>query len=955
MSASARWQRISVVFSDAVEVAPDERARFLDGACGDDLELRREVESLLAAHTDAGDGFMHELVAEQVSALVEDGTGRPERIGPWRVLDEIGRGGMGVVYEARRDDGQFEQVAALKLIKRGMDSDQILERFLRERQILARMEHPGIARLLDGGVTQEGRPWFALERVEGLPLTEYCNRHRLSVEQRLKLFNDVCSAVAYAHRNLVIHRDLKPSNVLVDPEGRVKLLDFGIAKLLRDEEGSEETRTTADARLVTPGYGAPELLLGDSITTATDVYSLGVIFYELLSGALPYQPKRGDVLNLAAQATSHPPRLSTLASRAADPAARASDAAALVLGRRHLNGDLDTIAAKAIQFLPDRRYLSAEALSDDVERYLRGEPVRAAPDSLAYRTAKFLRRNRSAVLAAALVLVSLVAGLSAALWQAGVAARERDVARAEAEQTEQVKNFVVDLFRASDPRDLSGAELTAKELLERGVERLRTGLGDPSDLKIELLAVIGQVSLSFGDHEGARALFEEALQLDVGPEPRDQLRLAAVLNGSGEAADYLGDAAAAEERHRRALALRLRYAGADRLETAQSYHNLGRALAIQRQLTEAIESYRRAIEIQRRSDAEELDVLKTLADLGDAHRLLGDYAEAERLIGQVVERMTRLGRADHPDMVPYLSALASVHRRLGGFREAERLLRSAFELSRELWGEPHPDTRIAMNDFAMIAHALGNSVEAAALMRKVLEYDLEQYGPDHSYIAIGRDNLAAVLRELGELDASRAQCRIAEAIHAEASSPRSLAISLTGQAWAHLAAGEVETAREVIDRALAIERAETPVIHERLATTVTASAEVRAALGQESEAMALYDEALELYGRVSGGSHHGLAQVHLGRGKLHLTLGDLREARADLERASAYWAANLPESHWWRAEALVALGEYTIREGDVEPGRRMMDRGIELLRRHRGEAHWRTRAAVARRDGLRER
>ncbi len=948
MTSAERWQRIGAVFHDAVEVDPDARPRFLDRACGDDRELRREVESLLAAHTDAGDGFLDEIDAERVSALVKEGVDRPERIGPWRVLGEIGRGGMGVVYEARRDDDQFEQVAAVKLIKRGMDSDQILERFLRERQILARMEHPGIARLLDGGVTKEGRPWFALERVEGEPLTDDCDRRSLSVRRRLELFNEVCTAVAYAHRNLVIHRDLKPSNVLVDPEGRVKLLDFGIAKLLREDDAAEETRTIAAARLITPGYGAPELLLGDSITSATDVYSLGVILYELLSGELPYQPKRGNAaLHLAAQAASEPPRLDTVAARAAKTGAKAPSETAKVLARRKLGGDLDIIAAKAIQFLPERRYPSAEALRDDVERYLRGEPVRAAPDSLTYRAGKFLRRHRVAVGAAALVLLSLVAGLQAALWQAGVAARERNVARAEAEQTEQVKNFVVDLFRASDPRDLRGAELTAKELLDRGVERLRSGLGEQSDLKIELLTVIGQVLLSFGDHERGRALFEEALALDVGPEPRDRLRLAAALNGSGEASDHLGDAEAAEDRHRRALALRLRFAGEDSLETAESYHNLGRALDIQRRLPEAIESYGRALEIQRRSAADELDVFKTIADLGDAHRLQGDYAEAERLLSQVIERMTRLGREDHPDMVAYLAVLASVHRRLGRFREAERLLLSAFELSRELWGESHPDTRLSMNDYAMIVHALGDSAEAATLMRKVLEYDLEQYGPDHTYIAIGRDNLATALCELGELDESLEQYRIAAAIHAKASSRRSLAINLVGQASAFLAAGAVETAREQIDRALAIERAEAP-IHERLAAAVMISAVVRAALGLDSEALALFDEALALYGRVSGGSHHNLAQVYLGRGKLYLAQRRLFEARADLERASEHWAATLPESHWWRAEALVALGECAIREGDVENGRRMMDQGIELLRGERGVAHWRTRAAVAR-------
>lgn len=935
------WSRVGTLFEDTLALPPRERNQFLVDACGGDGDLREEVESLLAAHADANGEFLKK---GQVARLMQWGDVAldqpPKQVGPWRVVSEIGRGGMGVVYEARRADGQFEQTAALKLIKRGMDSDHYLERFLRERQILARMDHPGIARLLDGGVTPEGRPWFALERIDGVHLTQHCSEKKLSVDQRLRLFNEVCSAVEYAHRNLVVHRDLKPSNVLVDTDGRVKLLDFGIAKILRDTGDTKGTRTVATGRFVTPGYGAPELLRGGAVTTATDVYSLGVMLDELLSGKRPGRPSRDSSTAPSTEVTgSTPPDRASLSAEAS--------------AHGGLDCDLATIAAKATQSEPTRRYVSAEALREDVARYLRGEPVRACPDSLMYRARKFLNRHRMSTTLAGLAVLSLVVGLGTALWQAGVAARERDIAREESEQSEQVKKFMVDLFRASDPRDLDGADLTAEKLIERGLGRVRSGLEDRPDLRAELLTTIGEVSRSLGDHEGARQLFEEASVIDLGPEPRNQLRHAAALNGLGTAWAHLGDAERAASHHRRALTIRSEFADADSTTITQSLNNLGVGLAMQGKQPEAIELYTRALEIQERVVGPDAIInLQTLSNLGVAHRLDGDFLKAERYLTQAVERMSLHGQNRSPELVNSLNHLGSVQARLGRVRAAERLKRQSLELSLAYWGESHSETHIAMVGHAIALHVLGNHAEAVPLMRKGLEGDIEQLGPNHAFVATGRDNLASMLLEWGQVDEALAQFEISAAIHEGASDGRSLAIHQVRHAAAQLAAGNVLVARQLVDRGLAAERQRTPLNNERLTTALMTSGLVRTSLGLLAEAETRFDEAQVLIGQRANPDHPDAGIASFGLGELYLAQGRIAEARLALERASKVWAEALPEGHWHRAEAQIALGACEILDGNVERGRQLMGDGITQLQRDRGETHWRTLAAIGRREAL---
>ncbi len=474
MSAGGRWTEVRALFEELVELSPAERDRRL-GALAD-VELAGRVAKLLAADSQAG-RFL-ETPAVAVAGGLFDGLAEPEaeapppeRIGPYRVLRRIGRGGMGEVLLAERADGLFEQRVAIKLLRPGMASDEILRRFSRERRILARLEHPHIARLLDGGATEDGRPYFVMELVEGEPITDYCRSRDLGADERLRLIEDCCDAVAAAHRNLVVHRDLKPSNVLVTKDGEVKLLDFGIAKLLGpDDTGEAAAETRTELRLLTPAYAAPEQVLGEPVTTATDVWALGALAYELLTGTLPQKREGRSASALTAavadDVTERPSQRVSREPLEALPLLRPSEADRRRLARR-LRGDLDNVLLAALRRAPERRYGSVTALAGDLRRHREGQPVKARPDTFGYRVGKFVRRNRVGVAAGALVAVSLVAGIAVAAWQARRAEAHAKTAAAAARRAEGVKEFLIGLFEVADPEQASGGSVTASELLDQ--------------------------------------------------------------------------------------------------------------------------------------------------------------------------------------------------------------------------------------------------------------------------------------------------------------------------------------------------------------------------------------------------------------------------------------------------------------------------------------------------------
>jgi len=508
-----RWGRVDALFQGALEQSPAMRAEFLAEACGDDRELRREIDDLIRAHEESQDywrdsgGLIARVRADLGSALdmKPEESEDPERVGPYRLIRRVGRGGMGTVYLAEREDGEFERQVAIKLLRRGLDTEDVVRRFRAERQILASLDHPNIARLVDGGSAEDGRPYLAMEYVEGSPILEYCDDRRLSIPARLALFETVLRAVGHAHRHLVIHRDIKPSNILLTDNGDVKLLDFGIAKLLDEGDGTSELTRTG-VRLLTPGYASPEQLAGEPVTTASDVFQLGILLYELLTGERPFgnpdtSPREFEQRTLESEAE----RPSRRVLKATGDNSGKDSAAARRVGveelRRTLAGDLDDIILMALRKDPEGRYHSVAQFLSDLGRYRAGQPVDASAGAVRYRARKFVGRHRWGV-AATVALIAGVAGYVATLnVQSRRIAEERDLARAAAARAEQITGFMTSVFGGADPGQTLGDTVTARELLERGVERVDTELANEPDLRAEMLVTLGNVYSSLGSYE----------------------------------------------------------------------------------------------------------------------------------------------------------------------------------------------------------------------------------------------------------------------------------------------------------------------------------------------------------------------------------------------------------------------------------------------------------------------
>jgi len=578
------WPKVKEIFSAALELKPDERVSFLNTACAADENLRSEVLGLLSAHDSSGDFIQHPAVVD-VGFLVSDtnhsAAAAGQHIGTYEIIRELGRGGMGAVYLASRADEAFDKQVALKLIKRGMDSDAIIKRFVMERQILANLDHPNIARMIDGGTTEDGLPYFVLEYIEGTTITRYCDEHKLNTLERLKLFLQVCAAVQFAHQNLIVHRDLKPSNIIVTKDGTPKLLDFGIAKLLSVDSALVETETIG--RLFTPEYASPEQLRGLPITTTSDVYSLGVVLYELLSGHRPFSHASRSAEEIARMiTTSEPLKPSVVITRhEATPHTDDGHHSLTPEGisrtregnvdklRRRLVGDLDNILLKALRKEPERRYASVQDLSADLQRHLTGLPVLAREDTFAYRAGKFIQRNKASVAAAAVVAITLISATVVTTWQATVAKRERAKAERHFKEVRNLTNSFLFDFHDSIA-DLNGATQAREMVVKKAQEYLSTlaqEAGDDRELLWELSTaylklgdVQGRPGFSrTGDTAGALKSYEQSLDIRrrlVTLEPNNteyQLGLAVTLSRFGPINQVLGNPSLSAERMRESM------------------------------------------------------------------------------------------------------------------------------------------------------------------------------------------------------------------------------------------------------------------------------------------------------------------------------------------------------------------------------------------------------------------
>jgi serine/threonine-protein kinase len=673
-----------------------------------------------------------------------------QRVGAYRILCELGRGGMGTVYLAERADGAFDQRVALKVVKRGMDTDEVLLRFKFERRILASLNQPNIARLLDGGATDDGRPYLALELVEGQPIDRYCDALRLTIEERLDLFAVVCDAVQYAHQNLVIHRDLKPSNILITAGGVPKLLDFGIAKLLDTSGAHDSPRTRTGMLILTPEYASPEQLRGASVTTAMDVYSLGVILFELLTGQ---RPRERAAESSAASPPGEAPRPSAIVAKRGDDSSTIADARRSTPEklRKQLKGDLDTITLKALAVSPERRYGSAQQLASDIRRLRQGLPVTAQPDSAWYRTQKFVRRHRVAVGAAAGFVVLLGSFATAVAVEQAETARQRDRAQRERDKANQVVSFLTGMLHNADPSRARGDTLTIYELLARSQENIDTSLAQQPEIRAEIMSVLGNVYAGLGDFPRAQSLLSGSLELRrrlFGDGNRDVAETGAAL---ASVLTRMAKYPAAESTYQMTLATQRAIFGEKSSEVARTYHGLGEVYYWKGDHRRAGEHFDRALAVLRGGVDDRLLMAAVLSDFAELRRAQSRFDDAESMLREgLAIRRQRLG-GDHPLTASSISSLATLLRDRDSVAEAETLFREALGIRKRILGEDHPDYAKSVVGLAYTLQKEGKYDEAEAAFRQGLAINLKRYGPKHPEIGFDQNAIGKVLYDKGAL------------------------------------------------------------------------------------------------------------------------------------------------------------------------------------------------------------
>jgi serine/threonine-protein kinase len=767
------------------------------------------------------------------------------RIGPYKVLRRLGEGGMGTVYLAARADQEFKKHVAIKVIRKGMDSAEIVSRFRRERQILAALDHPFIAKLFDGGTTEDGLSYFVMEYIQGRPLGDYCDSHGLSIRERLLVFRSICSAVQYAHQNLVIHRDLKPANIMVTADGAPKLLDFGIAKLLNPDALSPEAPETATGmHVMTPAYASPEQVRSDPLTTASDVYSLGVVLYELLTGRRPYELKTGSHVEVfrvvCEEEPSRPSTVVTGSDESSHRAVTSRGAGTPQKLNRLLRGDLDNIVMMAMRKEPQRRYGSVQALSDDVGRYLDGYPVSAHEASFTYRAGKYLRLHAGGASAVATVFLLLLAFTVTSTVQNARVRRERDTA-------DQVTSLLVSLFDVNDPETARGERITAREILDRGARRIEGELKERPEVRARLLYTIGDIYGKLGLFDQAGPLLDESLRIRKALYSRDDAAVVESLRGIGRVLDGKGRYGEAEKLLREVVSMQKRLKGEEHPDVAGSLRDLANVLEEQRKLDEAEALLRDALAIHRKALGNgHHDVATDLSSLALVLTDKGRLEEAEKLHREAVAIDRSALGADHPALAVDLSNLATALFHKGELDEAEQLFRQALAINRKALGDEHPAVATGVNDVAVILLSKGRLDEAETLYREALALHRKALGDEHPAVAQDLNNLALTLHDKGQLDESETLHREALAIDLGTlgEGHPTVAIDRNNLAGVLMDKGKSREAEPLFRSALAINSKVLGEHHPAVATNLTHLAETLLAQGKPEEGASLLTEVL---------------------------------------------------------------------------------------------------------------
>ena len=980
-------ERVRLLLPLLLEVEKEERQALLLKETMADLELREELKSLLAADPTPAE-FLEDPALDLIEDLLPDASegtspqslGVPRSLGRFQVLREVGRGGMGVVFKGFAESDQYRQPVALKVLRPGAAPLDLKKRLETEGRILARLRHANISRLMEGGETADGQFFLAMEFAPGEALDVYCRSRKIGVEERLQLMQVVCGAVQYAHRNLIVHRDLKPANIRVSDEGEVKLLDFGVGKLLRPDAAQDEaeTLTLGMHRFLTPDYASPEQIRGEEVTTLTDVYSLGVLLYELLAGRRPYRLQGLSPGALERQVSERElPPPSQFAEAEGEEQTRRL--------RRRLAGDLDLIVAKAMHRDPDRRYATVEQLSEDIDRHLQGRPVQARGDSLGYRLGKLIRRHRLAT--ALLLLVAL-----AVLITAFVMVRQQRETTRERDRAQRVSELLVEVLGTLDPQRPAA---DPEGVLHRARQKIDEQLQADPETRVPLLLSLAEIYLAWDRFGTAEGLYTEAQALSLEAAGAQSPDLATALYGLGIVAFRQGRLDQADEYYLNSLAITEKLLPRSPGRVSNLFNARAVVAKQQGDLPAAEALYREALDAAGKAGGEpDPEVGVTHQNLANLLKARGKYQEAESEYLQSLKIFRGFFGPHHPRAALTLSGLAGLHRKQGRFDEAEAGYREALEIRRDVFGSSHTDVGSSLNSLGLLLVKQGRPGEGEPMLREALKIFEEGLSPEHHLVAGVANNLGMALQALGRYDAARVLYERAMTVwterlggehhllasghsnlgdlardqgrfgEAQGHFEKALAVGEAALGGDHprvatyhqslgviaLEGGRFDAAEELLQRALEIRRAKLPGDHPDTAGTLRQIGFLRLRQGRLAEAEELLAEALHIQEKKLAADALPLQRTRMTLAEAFLERGD-GEAALDLARAvRESLRQKVPAvAAFEQAEADALLGRALLSLGRQSAGRDLLASALPILESHFGPKAWpvvRARAAA---------
>jgi len=904
------WQKINDIVDTALDLDKEERATYIQKQCKRNKALKKQVTELLASieesenakYLEGTDAFPHNL-ARDLSQDEQKAPGSAmigKTVGKYKILELIGHGGMGSVFKANRADEAYDKQVAIKILRRGMDTPSNIARFKRERNILANLDHPNIARLLDGGITQGGLPYLVMEYVQGTSLLTYCNNHQLSVPERITLFKAVCQAVQHAHKNAIIHRDLKPSNILVTDEGTIKVLDFGIAKLLdSNDQHSEQFRTRTGARMLTLSYAAPEQLESTAITTATDTYVLGILLFELLAGKHPFNIKKKAFTEIAQTIRKKMPDKPSVKFEGLKPSeqqsiAQSRNTTPSALSRK-IKGDLDAIVLKALRKEPQTRYNSTDQLLEDLRRCENDLPIVARKDTIRYNTSKFIKRHKTGITVAAGFFLLVTSFIVFYTWKI---TQERNKAQIEAQKAKEVSAFLTDMFRASNPNYNPKDTVTAATFLKRGQERIDQ-LKDQPEVQAKLLDVMGRAYNELGRFDKAKPLIQKSLQLRKSHFGESSIEYAQSLDASVIRQRLMGNFAKAESLTRQSLS------------------------------------------IIKAKDKDNIKLLTNgLNELGLILDQRGKYQEADSAYSIVLEMQQQIYEPNNPTLAHTLNNRAGVLRKLGEYQKAEKLYRQALTIWKEKHGDIHPSTSMGYNDLAIALNVQGKLAQAESLYKKALAIDKKLYESPDRHIAQSHNNIGTFYGQQGEYQKAKPHLekslRMRRKIY-DNQHPR-LAESLNNLARLHLELEDQEKARPFITEALEVDRANFGNEHPYVASDLSTLALIEKESGNYEQAEHYYQRSLAIFEDILPGDHRKIGELLMNLGEV-LTLQDKTDkALPLLQQALSIQKKSYDKGTWQIAHANIIMGKALTQEGKFNNAEAYLTEGYQVLKKERGSS-----------------